>query len=96
MGSTIDNLTRTGGHVPLGGFFNLSGLPPDSLAGPHYGIARLLIYRSASGGVALEFSIFPRTWACRSKRAMPGWIDSDISVEICARTAVCSSGWIRR
>jgi len=30
---------------PLGGFFNRSGLRPDSLTGPHFGIARLLAYR---------------------------------------------------
>ncbi len=29
----------------LGGFLNLSGLAPDSLAGPHVGIARLIYYR---------------------------------------------------
>ncbi len=30
---------------PLGGFFNLSGLPPDSVSGPHFGITRLIYYR---------------------------------------------------
>lgn len=29
----------------LGGFLSLSGLAPDSIAGPHFGIARLLYYR---------------------------------------------------
>jgi NTE family protein len=29
----------------LGGFFNLSGLKAESIAGPHFGIARLLLYR---------------------------------------------------
>jgi NTE family protein len=29
----------------LGGFLNLSGLAPQSIAGPHYGIARLIYYR---------------------------------------------------
>ena len=29
----------------LGGFLSLSGIPPESIAGPHFGIARLLYYR---------------------------------------------------
>ncbi|HKZ74445.1 MAG TPA: hypothetical protein VJ011_10290, partial [Steroidobacteraceae bacterium] len=29
----------------LGGFLNLSGLQPDSLTGPHFGIVRALAYR---------------------------------------------------
>jgi NTE family protein len=29
----------------LGGLFNLSGLPADSLSGPHFGIARAIYYR---------------------------------------------------
>jgi NTE family protein len=35
---------------PLGGFFNLSGLTADSIAGPHYGIARTLLYRQIGRG----------------------------------------------
>lgn len=37
----------------LGGLFNLSGLPPDSISGPHFGVARALYYRrigSSDGG----------------------------------------------
>ena len=34
----------------LGGFLNLSGLPPGFLSGPHYGIARLMYYRRIGRG----------------------------------------------
>ncbi|HEU4625378.1 MAG TPA: patatin-like phospholipase family protein [Steroidobacteraceae bacterium] len=34
----------------LGGFLNLSGLKADSLADPHYGITRLLLYRQIGRG----------------------------------------------
>jgi NTE family protein len=34
----------------LGGFFNLSGLPPESLIGPHYAIARAIYFRKISRG----------------------------------------------
>jgi NTE family protein len=34
----------------LGGFLNLSGLTADSVAGPHYGIARALYYRQIGRG----------------------------------------------
>ena len=36
----------------LGGFLNLSGLPPGFLAGPHYGIGRLIYYRRVGRGGA--------------------------------------------
>ena len=35
---------------PLGGLFNLSGLSPDSLTGPHFGIARAIYYRRVGRG----------------------------------------------
>jgi NTE family protein len=35
---------------PLGGFLNLSGLKADSLAGPHFGIARALFYKQIGRG----------------------------------------------
>jgi NTE family protein len=35
---------------PLGGFLNLSGLKANSLAGPHFGISRLLLYRQIGRG----------------------------------------------
>jgi NTE family protein len=50
MGTTVDDLTRPEDLFTLGGFFNMSGLPPDSLSGPHYGIARLLYYRQIGRG----------------------------------------------
>ena len=34
----------------LGGLFNLSGLPAESLSGPHFGIARALYYRRVGSG----------------------------------------------
>ena len=34
----------------LGGFLNLSGLTANSIAGPHYGIARLMYYRQIGRG----------------------------------------------
>ena len=50
MGTTVDDLTRPEDFFSLGGFFNLSGLPPGYLSGPHYGIARLLYYRKIGRG----------------------------------------------
>lgn len=50
-GTTIDGETadvRT--LFPLGGFLNLSGLKPDSITGPHFGIARLMFYRQIGRG----------------------------------------------
>jgi NTE family protein len=35
---------------PLGGFLNLSGLPPDSITGEHFAIARTLLYRQIGRG----------------------------------------------
>lgn len=34
----------------LGGLFNLSGLPAESLAGPNFGIARVMLYRKIGRG----------------------------------------------
>lgn len=63
----------------LGGFFNLSGLPPGFLAGPHYGIGRLLYYKRigrggegvldfpAYAGVSLEAG---NTWLERSDMSL--------------------------
>lgn len=50
MGTTVDDLTRPEDFFSLGGFFNLSGLPPGYLSGPHYGIARLMYYRKIGRG----------------------------------------------
>jgi NTE family protein len=35
---------------PLGGFFNLSGLKANSIAGPHFAIARTLFYKQIGRG----------------------------------------------
>ena len=37
-------------QYPLGGLFNLSGIAADSLAGPEYAIARVLLYRKIGRG----------------------------------------------
>jgi NTE family protein len=48
---TTDNVPLTPeSFFSLGGFFNLSGLPPGFLSGPHYGIGRLLYYRRIGRG----------------------------------------------
>ena len=41
---------RPENYFQLGGLFNLSGLAPGFLSGPHYGIARLLYYRKVGRG----------------------------------------------
>ncbi len=50
VGTTLDNLSSPQDFFTLGGFFNLSGLAPNSLSGPHYGIARLIYYRKVGKG----------------------------------------------
>jgi NTE family protein len=37
-------------YFPLGGFLNLSGLPAESLNGPHFGIGRLVYFRRLGRG----------------------------------------------
>ncbi len=49
-GTTVDALTTPENSFSLGGFLNLSGLPPGFLAGPHYGIGRLVYYRRVGRG----------------------------------------------
>ncbi|HEX9474387.1 MAG TPA: patatin-like phospholipase family protein [Steroidobacteraceae bacterium] len=50
-GSTIGGSdTNVRSFFPLGGFLSLSGLPAQSLAGPHYAIARALYFRSVGSG----------------------------------------------
>jgi NTE family protein len=47
-GSTVSSESDTPAiedFFTLGGFLSLSGLAPESIAGPHFGIARLLYYR---------------------------------------------------
>ncbi len=50
-GSTIGGSdTNVRAYFPLGGFLNLSGTAAQSLAGPHYAIARVLYVRSVGRG----------------------------------------------
>ena len=50
-GSTLDGSTTDVRKLfTLGGFLNLSGLKQDSLIGPNYGIARVLLYRQIGRG----------------------------------------------
>jgi NTE family protein len=50
-GTTADaELVLPQNFYSLGGFLNLSGLPPGYLAGPHYGIARLIYQRRVGRG----------------------------------------------
>ncbi|MDE2252563.1 MAG: hypothetical protein KGL25_14295, partial [Gammaproteobacteria bacterium] len=50
-GSTVGgSATNVRAYFPLGGFLNLSGTVAQSLAGPHYAIARLLYLRSVGHG----------------------------------------------
>jgi NTE family protein len=50
-GSTVSgSTTSVRSYFPLGGFLNLSGLRAQSLAGPHYGIARAILLRSVGNG----------------------------------------------
>lgn len=49
-GTTVDTLPTPENFFSLGGFFNLSGLAPGSVSGPHYGIGRLIYYRKIGRG----------------------------------------------
>jgi len=52
-GTTLDgntNSTALPEFYSLGGFFNLSGLAPQSLYGPHYAIARAIYFRKIGSG----------------------------------------------
>ena len=60
----------------LGGFFNLSGLAPQSLLGPNYAIARAIYFRKISRGGEgfFEFPVYVgmslelgNTWERRSE-----------------------------
>ena len=49
-GTTIGAQPTPENSFTLGGFLNLSGLPPGFLAGQHYGIGRLMYYRRIGRG----------------------------------------------
>ena len=61
-GTTLNQIAPLDLHTQftLGGLFNLSGLPQDSLAGSNFGIARLLFYRKIGQGGegVLEFPAY--------------------------------------
>jgi NTE family protein len=50
VGSNLSNGAATHDYFTLGGFLNLSGMTAGSIAGPHYGIARLIYYRQIGRG----------------------------------------------
>ncbi|HEX7116297.1 MAG TPA: patatin-like phospholipase family protein [Steroidobacter sp.] len=74
VGTTVGAPATPENLFSLGGFLNLSGLPPEFLSGPHYGIGRLMYYRRigrggegvldlpAYAGISLEAG---NTWAHR-------------------------------
>ncbi len=75
FGTTLDEGPGAPILFTLGGFLNLSGLPPDSLTGPHYGIGRLILYRQIGrgGSGVLDFPAYAgisleagNTWNDRS------------------------------
>ena len=50
LGTTSDDLTTPENFFSVGGFLNLSGLPPGLLAGPHFAVGRLIYYRQIGRG----------------------------------------------
>ena len=56
-GSLLNRATDLRMEFPLGGFLDLSGLKAYSLWGPHYGIARLLLYRKIDRGGPGYFNV---------------------------------------
>jgi NTE family protein len=50
-GSILDgDVTALQDFYPLGGFFNLSGLAPQSLNGPHFAVGRAIYFRKIGRG----------------------------------------------
>jgi NTE family protein len=88
FGTTIDDLSTAENYFSLGGFFNLSGLPPGYLSGPHYGVGRFIYYRKigrggsgvldlpAYAGISLEAG---NTWANKNEASF-GDLRKDASV----------------
>ncbi|MET0661446.1 MAG: patatin, partial [Steroidobacteraceae bacterium] len=60
MGTTVEDVETPQDFFTLGGFFNLSGLASNTLAGPHYGIGRLIYYRQIGrrGSGVLDFPTY--------------------------------------
>lgn len=74
-GTTVDALATPENVFNLGGFFNLSGLAPGSVSGPHYGIGRLIYYRKIGRGGAGVLDL--PAYAGFSLEAGNTWLDSD-------------------
>lgn len=75
-GTTLDaEVARPENFYSLGGFLNLSGLPPGYLAGPHYGIGRLIYQRRVGRGGQGVLDL--PAYAGVSIEAGNTWLDSD-------------------
>ncbi len=75
MGTTIDDLPTAENYFSLGGFFNLSGLPPGYLSGPHYAIGRFIYYRQIGRGGSGVLDL--PAYAGISLEAGNTWADKD-------------------
>ncbi|HXR52473.1 MAG TPA: hypothetical protein VN762_10060, partial [Steroidobacteraceae bacterium] len=73
-----DQFADVRNYFTLGGFLNLSGMPADSVNGPHYGIARAVYYRKVGSGGAGFLNV--PMYAGMSLEAGNSWADrSDMS-----------------
>jgi NTE family protein len=57
FGSTLNNDTFPQDFFQLGGFLNLSGLRNGEIAGPHFGVGRLIYYRNIGRGGSGVFDV---------------------------------------
>ena len=79
-GTTDDPPLTPESFFSLGGFFNLSGLPPGFLSGPHYGIGRLVYYRRVGRGGSGVLDL--PAYAGLSLEAGNTWLErSDMSLD---------------
>lgn len=74
-GTTVDAISTPENFFNLGGFFNLSGLAPGSVSGPHYGIGRLIYYRKIGRGGSGVLDL--PAYAGFSLEAGNAWMDRD-------------------
>jgi NTE family protein len=74
-GTTIDAQPTPENSFTLGGFLNLSGLPPGFLSGTHYGIGRLMYYRRIGRGGSGVLDL--PAYAGVSFEAGNTWLDSE-------------------
>ncbi|HEY8538872.1 MAG TPA: patatin-like phospholipase family protein [Steroidobacteraceae bacterium] len=75
FGTTIDDIPTAENYFSLGGFFNLSGLPPGYLSGPHYGVGRFVYYRKIGRGGSGVLDL--PAYAGISLEAGNTWMDKD-------------------